>query len=109
MGVEMRDNTPVLIGAGQFTYSGEARNSPAPLELLKLTTAQAVLDVGLKGSVLAELDALAVVAFSIDAPGGLSKPPLPRRSDPPASLFRATNDGAALGSARSARSFSIRN
>lgn len=84
----MRDDTPVLIGAGQFTYRGEAANSPSPLELLKVAAEQAVLDAGLKGSVLADLDALAVVAFSIDAPGGLSKLPLPRLADPPASLAR---------------------
>ena len=85
----MRDDTPVLIGAGQFTYRGEAANSPSPLELLKVAAEQALLDAGLKGSVLADLDAMAVVAFSIDAPGGLSKLPLPRLSDPPASLARA--------------------
>ncbi|PIB91959.1 acetyl-CoA acetyltransferase [Caulobacter sp. FWC2] len=89
MGAEMRDDTPVLIGAGQFTYRGEAATSPSPLQLLKVAAEQAVLDAGLKGSVLADLDALAVVAFSIDAPGGLSKLPLPRLADPPASLARA--------------------
>lgn len=89
MGVEMRDDTPVLIGAGQFTYRGDAGNSPSPLELLKVAAERAALDAGLRGSVLADLDALAVVAFSIDAPGGLSKLPLPRLSDPPASLARA--------------------
>jgi len=85
----MRDDTPVLIGAGQFTYRGDAANSPSPLKLLKVAAEEALLDAGLKGSVLADLDALAVVAFSIDAPGGLSKLPLPRLSDPPASLARA--------------------
>ncbi len=89
MGVEVRDDTPVLIGAGQFTYRGDAGNSPSPLELLKVAAERAALDAGLDGSVLAELDALAVVAFSIDAPGGLSKLPLPRLADPPASLARA--------------------
>lgn len=85
----MRDDTPVLIGAGQFTYRGDPGNSPSPLELLKVAAEQAARDAGVKGSVLAELDALAVVAFSIDAPGGLSKLPLPRLNDPPASLARA--------------------
>ncbi|HWU81600.1 MAG TPA: acetyl-CoA acetyltransferase, partial [Caulobacter sp.] len=85
----MRDDTPVLIGAGQFTYRGDAQNSLSPLQLLKLAAERAVLDAGLKGSVLADLDALAVVAFSIDAPGGLSKLPLPRLADPPASLAQA--------------------
>ncbi len=91
MGVNVRDDTPVLIGAGQFTYRGEPGNSPSPLELLKTAAERAVLDAGLKGSVLADLDALAVVAFSIDAPGGLSKLPLPRLADPPASLARAVS------------------
>lgn len=89
MGVNMRDETPVLIGAGQFTYRGKAENSLSPLELLKIAAERAVEDAGLLGSVLAELDALAVIAFSIDAPGGLSKLPLPRLTNPPASLARA--------------------
>lgn len=85
----MRDDTPVLIGAGQFTYRGEAASSPSPLELLKVAAEQAVRDAGLPETVFASLDALAVVAFSIDAPGGLSKLPLPRLKNPPASLARA--------------------
>ncbi len=89
MGGEVRDNTPVLIGAGQFTYRGKAENSLSPLELLKIAAERAVEDAGLSGSVLAELDALAVIAFSIDAPGGLSKLPVPRLANPPASLARA--------------------
>lgn len=89
MGVKMRDDTPVLIGAGQFTYRGGIENSPSPLELLKIAAKSAVDDAGLLGSVLAQLDALAVIAFSIDAPGGLSKLPFPRLANPPASLARA--------------------
>ncbi|AZS21466.1 MULTISPECIES: acetyl-CoA acetyltransferase [unclassified Caulobacter] len=89
MGADMRDDTPVLIGAGQFTYRGEAASSPSPLELLKVAAEQAVRDAGLPETVFASLDALAVVAFSIDAPGGLSKLPLPRLKNPPASLARA--------------------
>ena len=89
MGWNMRDNTPVLIGGGQFTYRGAAENSPPPLELLKIAAHRAAGDAGLSGSVLAQLDALAVIAFSIDAPGGLSKLPLPRLLDPPASLSQA--------------------
>lgn len=85
----MRDDTPVLIGAGQFTYRGEVANSPSPLELLKVAAERAVRDAGLPETVFASLDALAVVAFSIDAPGGLSKLPLPRLKNPPASLARA--------------------
>ncbi len=89
MGVKMRDDLPVLIGAGQFTYRGKPETSPSPLELLKIAAERAVGDAGVSGSVLAELDALAVIAFSIDAPGGLSKLPLPRLANPPASLARA--------------------
>jgi acetyl-CoA C-acetyltransferase len=89
MGVNMRDDTPVLIGAGQFTSRAKPENSPSPLELLKIAAERAVSDAGLSGSVLAELDALAVIAFSIDAPGGLSKLPLPRLINPPASLAKA--------------------
>ncbi|MDI1366343.1 MAG: acetyl-CoA acetyltransferase, partial [bacterium] len=85
----MRDDTPVLIGAGQFTFRGSAENSPPPLELLKIAAERAIADAGLLGTVLADLDALAVIAFSIDAPGGLSKLPLPRLVNPPASLARA--------------------
>ncbi|HWT51749.1 MAG TPA: hypothetical protein VN113_06175 [Caulobacter sp.] len=72
----MRDNTPVLIGAGQITYCDDPGNSPSLLELLKVAAERAALDAGLKGSVLAELDGLAVVAFGVDAPEGLSKLPL---------------------------------
>lgn len=85
----MRDNTPVLIGAGQFTFRGEIENSPSPLQLLKIAAERAVADAGLLGSDLAGLDAMAVIAFSIDAPGGLSKLPMPRLINPPASLARA--------------------
>lgn len=84
----MRDETPVLIGVGQFTFRGEAEKSPSPLQLLKIAAKKAVADAGLEEEVLARLDALAVVAFSIDAPGALSKLPLPRLSNPPASLAR---------------------
>src|SRR4051794_31177451 len=89
----MRDDTPVLIGAGQFTYRGAAENSPTPLELLKIAAEKAAADAGLAGSVLARIDALAVIAFSIDAPGALSRLRAPRLADPPASL------AAALGAA----------
>ncbi|ALL13370.1 acetyl-CoA acetyltransferase [Caulobacter henricii] len=85
----MRDNTPVLIGAGQFTFRGEIENSPSPLQLLKIAAERAVADAGLLGSDLAGLDAMVVIAFSIDAPGGLSKLPMPRLINPPSSLARA--------------------
>ncbi|MDB5456288.1 MAG: acetyl-CoA acetyltransferase, partial [Caulobacter sp.] len=85
----MRDDTPVLIGGGQFTHRGPAENSPPPLQLLKIAAEKAAADAGLPGSVLARIDALAVIAFSIDAPGALSRLRAPRLADPPASLAAA--------------------
>ena len=44
----MDDRTPVLIGAGQFTYRGEPGASPSPTALLKIAAERAALDAGLK-------------------------------------------------------------
>jgi acetyl-CoA C-acetyltransferase len=84
----MRDETPVLIGAGQFTYRGKAEVAPTPLELLKIAADRAAADAGLDPSALAGLDALAVIGFTIDAPGALSGLPFPRLKNPPASFAR---------------------
>jgi acetyl-CoA C-acetyltransferase len=78
MGVKMRDDTPVSIDASPFRYRGKAENPPSSLEVLKIAAERAVGDVGRSGSVLAELDVLAVAAFRIEASGGLSRLP-PRR------------------------------
>jgi acetyl-CoA C-acetyltransferase len=85
----MRDDTPVLIGVGQFTYRGSPGESPSPLQLLKIAAERAVADAGLGMQALAGLDALAVVGFTIDAGGGLSQLPFPRLKNPPASFARA--------------------
>ncbi len=85
----MHDDTPVLIGAGQFTYRGGAAESPTPLELLKIAAERAAKDAGLEPSALAGLDALAVVGFTIDTPGQLSAMPVPRLKNPPASFAKA--------------------
>ncbi len=85
----MRDDTPVLIGGGQFTYRGEAARSPSPLELLKIAAERAAADAGLDASVLADLDGVALVGFTIDAPGGFQQLPFPRLKNPPASFSRA--------------------
>ncbi|MFZ5669725.1 MAG: acetyl-CoA acetyltransferase [Pseudomonadota bacterium] len=85
----MRDDTPVLIGAGQFTYRGPAGSSSSPLELLKIAAERAARDARLEPAALAGLDGLAVVGFTIDAPGSLSQLPFPRLKNPPASLARA--------------------
>ncbi|MBX3481446.1 MAG: acetyl-CoA acetyltransferase [Caulobacter sp.] len=84
----MRDETPVLIGAGQFTYRGKPADAPTPLDLLKIAADRAAADAGLATGDLAALDALAVVGFTVDAPGALSGLPFPRLKNPPASLAR---------------------
>ena len=85
----MLDSTPVLIGAGQFTHRGDAAEAPVPLELLKIAVGRAAADAGLPAAALRQLDGVAVVGFSIDAPGALAELPIPRLSNPPASLARA--------------------
>lgn len=92
----MLEDTPVLIGSGQFTHRGSVTDSPSPLELLKIVAKSAASDAGLPETVLARIDALAVVGFSIDAPGGLSRLPVPRLLNPPASLARALGAAPAV-------------
>lgn len=84
----MRDNTPVLIGAGQFTYRGEAAASPSPLTMIKIAADRAAANAGLAVETLAGLDGLAVAAFAIDAAGNQARFPVPRLRNPPASLAR---------------------
>ena len=85
----MRDNTPVLIGAGQFTYRGAAEQSPTPLAMVKIAAERAAADAGLSTDALRGLDGLAVVGFTIDAPGRLARMPFPRLKNPPRSLSQA--------------------
>ena len=85
----MRDDTPVLIGAGQFTYRGSAEDSPTPLAMMRIAAERAAADAGLPAGALAGLDALAVVGFAVDSPGGLERLPVPRLKNPPRSLARA--------------------
>ena len=80
----MGDRTPVLIGAGQFTYRGDPSSSPSPTALLKIAAEKAALDAGIGAAGLAAIDALAVAGFTIDAPG--SGRTVPHSSNPPASL-----------------------
>jgi acetyl-CoA C-acetyltransferase len=88
----MRDDTPVLIGGGQFTYRGAADTSPSPLDLLKVAAERAAVDAGLDPSMLSQLDGVAVVGFTIDAPGGFQNLPFPRLKNPPASFARPAAD-----------------
>ncbi len=84
----MDPGTPVLIGAGQWTYRGEAAVSPSPLAMIEEAARRAAADAGLDASALAALDALAVVGFTVDAGGALARLPFPRLTNPPASLAR---------------------
>ena len=88
------ETTPVLIGHGQFTYRGPAIDAPSPLGLLMRATEAAARDAGLAPGALAGLDGFGVVAFAVDAEGALAELPVPRLSNPPASLAREL--GAAL-------------
>ncbi|HEX4709156.1 acetyl-CoA acetyltransferase [Phenylobacterium sp.] len=85
--------TPVLIGAGQFTYRGDPAASPSPVALLKIAAERAAADAGIGAKGLAGIDGLAVAGFTIDAPG--STRTVPHSSNPPASL--AKEIGAAPG------------
>jgi len=85
----MDERTPVLIGAGQFTFRGDAADAPTPLRMLRDAAGAAARDAGLAERALSELDALAVVGFTVDAPGALASLPVPRLINPPASLAKA--------------------
>src|SRR5579872_7068970 len=84
----MRDQTPVLIGAGQFTYKGPPADAPSPLQLLLKAAHAATADAGLEAQALAGIDGLGVVSFAVDAEGALAELPFPRLGNPPASLAR---------------------
>ena len=83
----MDETTPVLIGAGQFTYRGDPADSPAPVALLKIAAERAAADAGIGAAGLAAIDGLAVAGFTIDAEG--STRAIPHSSNPPASLAMA--------------------
>jgi acetyl-CoA C-acetyltransferase len=82
-------NTPVLIGAGQFTYRGAPSQCPPPIELCAIAARTALYNVDLNESLLADLDGLAVVGFTIDAGGNTSKLPISRAKNPPKALAKA--------------------
>ena len=85
----MLDTTPVLIGAGQFTYRGAASEAPRPLDLLLRAVERAAADATLAMEDLAAVDAIGLVGFTIDAPGALARLPVQRLVNPPASLAKA--------------------
>ncbi|HEY0437830.1 MAG TPA: acetyl-CoA acetyltransferase [Phenylobacterium sp.] len=83
----MDGTTPVLIGAGQFTYRGDPASSPSPNALLKIAADRAAADAGIGAAALAQIDALAVAGFTIDAPGS-TRTAIPHSTNPPARLAR---------------------
>ena len=83
----MSGTTPVLIGAGQFTYRGDPATSPSPVTLLKIAAERAAADAGIGAAGLAAIDALAVAGFTIDAPGS-TRSTIPHSTNPPASLAK---------------------
>jgi len=82
----MAARLPVLIGVGQFTYRGDPGSSPSPTALLKIAAERAALDAGMGLAGLKAIEDLAVVGFTIDAPG--SRRVFPHSKNPPASLAR---------------------
>jgi acetyl-CoA C-acetyltransferase len=84
----MDSRTPVLIGAGQFTYKGPLAESPTPLDLLERATRLAAADAGLGAETLAALDTLYVVGFAVDAGGEGARTQLPRPRNAPKSLAK---------------------
>jgi acetyl-CoA C-acetyltransferase len=84
----MDELTPVLIGAGQFTYRGDPAASPSPTALLKIAAESAAADAGIGAQGLAAIDTLAVAGFTIDAPGS-TRGTIPHSTNPPASLAKA--------------------
>ncbi|MHB8528933.1 MAG: acetyl-CoA acetyltransferase [Caulobacteraceae bacterium] len=82
----MRDRTPVLIGQGQFTFRGRPDEAPSPLRLIETAAVRAAADAGLTAAALAATDGIGVVGFTFDAPGALARLPVPRLTNPPASL-----------------------
>src|SRR3954469_22534297 len=83
----MDERTPVLIGAGQFTYRGDPAVSPSPQALLKIAAERAAADAGIGAGGLAAIDSLAVGGFTIDPPGS-PRTTIPHSANPPASLAR---------------------
>lgn len=66
----MDERTPVLIGAGQFTYRGDPASSPSPTNLLKIAAERAAEDAGIGAAGLAGLDSIVVAPSAIAMPAG---------------------------------------
>jgi acetyl-CoA C-acetyltransferase len=78
--------TPVLIGSGQLTWRGGFETCPTPIGLCGAAARVACADAGLGEEVLAGLDTVGVVSFTIDTPGSTANLPVPRAANPPEAL-----------------------
>ena len=87
----MVDRTPVLIGAGQFTYRGDPGVSPSPTQLLKIAAERAADDAGIGAAGLAALDSIVV------APSAIAQPGASRSGGAPFSSNAAAQLGAMAG------------
>lgn len=76
--------TPVLIGAGQLTLRDKA--GVGPRAMMKTAVERACGDAGIALETLRDVDTVAVVGFTIDAPGTAARLPVPRLSNPPLTL-----------------------
>ncbi|HEX7946042.1 MAG TPA: acetyl-CoA acetyltransferase [Phenylobacterium sp.] len=82
----MDERTPVLIGAGQFTYRGDPGQSPSPTRLLKIAAERAADDAGIGAQGLAGLDSIVVAPSAIAQPGASRSRGAPFSSNAPAQL-----------------------
>lgn len=79
-------NTPVLIGAGQFTHRDGFETCPLPVEMCTIAVRAAFDDAGLKHETAAQADCVATVRFTIDEPSVQKMLPVPRAANPPQAL-----------------------
>lgn len=75
--------TPVLVGAGQFTFRGDAKDCPPILELLEKAISRAKADAGLSPEDFKTADSVKVVGFTVDAPGPIQNLPFPKLKNAP--------------------------
>lgn len=76
--------TPVLIGGGQKTY--RKTPCPGPRAMVREAAEAAAADAGVPVAALSGTDMIAIVGFTIDAPGLARRMPVPRMANPPAAL-----------------------
>lgn len=86
-------NTPILVGAGQFTQRTARQNrlgdSLNPIAMLAEAAGLALADTGKSNALLGEIDTVAVVRFTADSPGDQGRLPKRMFRNPPLSLAKA--------------------